>query len=109
MSEKNDKAMKDLIEEHGKEARDRWREVFDESRARAKDNDEAAKIADDVIRLEALRGVLVPGGDVALGKQACELAKFVRNCSTIDGKKIDPVYVEAIVGMAFDIVRRLES
>lgn len=104
-----DKSMKDLIDEYGKEARDRWREVFDESRARGADVVEASKIADDVIRLEVERRVLVPCDEWKIDSRARSLVRFVRSATGRDGKSIDPDYAERICSEAASIVRELDA
>lgn len=104
-----DKSVKDLIEEHGKEARDRWREVFDETRARGADNDQAAKIADDVIRLEAERRVLVPCANAALGRRARSLVEVIAHHTSRDGKSIEPAWIESIATTARELARDIGS
>jgi hypothetical protein len=109
MSEPMDKSMKELIDEHGKEARDRWREVFDESRARGADATEASKVADEVLRLEVERGVHVPCAQNATDRKARSLARTIVNNTDRSGKIIDPEWIEFIVQRAKEIDSGMES
>jgi hypothetical protein len=109
MSERTEKSMKELIEEHGKEARDRWREVFDESRARGADATEASKVADEVLRLEVERGVLMPCAERALDRRARAFVQIVASHATVDGKRIDYDWIPRLAADAKEIARELNA
>lgn len=109
MNDENVKTMKELIDEHGKEARDRWREVFDETRARGADVVTATTYADDTVRAEVERGVLVPCARVALDRRVRSFVLAIDAHRSRDGKTIDPDWIQNIATHAHELAMELRS
>ena len=109
MNKENAKPIRDLIEEHGRPARARWREVFDEMREDGEDNDTAAGIADDVIRKEVERGVLESDEQGELNRRARTFVNLVDMHRSDDCSTIESGWIRSIAEGARDLAREFRS
>lgn len=107
MNDTASKSVKDLIDEYGDAARVRWREVFDETRARGSNVEDAVAYADRAIRAEIERGVLVAERQRRIEARAKDVADFVLRRVTFDRHDIDAPFVEQLVSRTREYMREL--